>query len=109
MKTRFVSAIQLPLIAGALAMAVAGCSSMERHTERTSQSAGYVGQSGTPGIPPSIDPFSTRYVPFPPSGNESGTMENHSAYCLTHTSQPGCQTPDSIRDPRGLNSVNNRS
>ena len=104
MKTRYASLIRMSLGAGALALLATGCGTMHRSADRSVEPAGYVG--GTPGIPPSIDAFSTRYVPFPPSGSETGSMAGHSGYCVVHVSQPGCQTPDSVSDPRGLKSVN---
>lgn len=93
MKTRFA----LPLIAGAAALALAGCSSFHRNgdrmSDRTVEPAGYVGQAGTTGIPPSIDPFSASYVPFPIQATDQ-PMTSHSMYCSLHYSQPGCQTFD---------------
>ena len=94
MKTRFASSIRLPLAAGALALVVAGCGSMDRHADRMAENSGYAGQSGTPGIPPSIDPFSSSYVPFPRGTNESSNGGAHSVYCVQHYSQPGCQSGD---------------
>lgn len=105
MKTRFASSIRLPLMAGALALFVTGCSSMNdsmHRSDRTVEPAGYVGQSGTPGIPSQIDPFSTSYRPFPASTNETGGVIGHSLYCVQHYNQPGCQTPDSVRNPKGM-------
>jgi hypothetical protein len=105
MKTRFAASIRLPLMAGALALFVAGCgsmdhhadrsaSSMDRHADRMAYNSGYAGQSGTPGIPPSIDPFSSRYIPFPSTTNESSNGGAHSAFCVQHYNQPGCQSGD---------------
>lgn len=76
---------------------------MHRSTGEVYGPMGYVGQSGaTAGIPPSIDPFSRSYVPFPVSANESAGIIGHSVFCVEHYNQPGCQTMDSTRDSRGM-------
>ncbi|MEO7727530.1 MAG: hypothetical protein ABIS45_09790, partial [Burkholderiales bacterium] len=89
MKAHFV----MPLMTGAVALALAGCSSFHRASDRTVQPAGYVGQASTAGIPPTIDPFSASYVPFPVTAVEQ-PYSNHSTFCMQHYSQPGCQTFD---------------
>jgi hypothetical protein len=97
MKTRFASSLRLPLMAGALALVVAGCGSTGRFADRSTESARYPAQSSTPGIPPSIDAYSRSYVPFPASGHETSGLAGHSFYCDAHTSQPGCQSGGDAR------------
>jgi hypothetical protein len=95
MKTRFASSIRLSLVAGALALVVAGCSgTMHRDNDRMADTSGYAGQSGTPGIPPSIDPYSSGYRPFPVMANERSSVSGRSFFCEQHYSQPGCQSGD---------------
>lgn len=107
MKTRFVSSIRLPLLAGALALAVTGCGSMNDSMHRSSdRSIAPAGYSSSSGIPPSIDPFSSRYVSFPVSANESAGISGHSFFCVQHYNQPGCQSLDAARDN---GSMSNRS
>ena len=112
MKTRFASSIRLPLLAGALALAITGCGtmneSMHRSADRSAQPAGYVAPTSSMGIPPTIDAFSPSYAAFPASANESAGISGHSTFCVQHYNQPGCQTFDSARDTAPM-SRNNRS
>jgi hypothetical protein len=108
MKTRFASSIRLPLIAGALALVVAGCGSTDRYADRSSDrysdrytdrgSDRYAVRGSSQSIPPTIDPFSRSYIPFPGSANESAGIVGHSTFCVQHYNQPGCQTSDNARD-----------
>jgi hypothetical protein len=98
MKTRFASSIRLPLIAGALALAIAGCSSTDRYADRSAGSDRYAGAGSSQSIPPTIDPFSRSYIPFPGSANESAGIVGHSTFCVQHYNQPGCQSSDNARD-----------
>jgi hypothetical protein len=91
MKSLFALPIRLPLMAGALALTLAGCGSMDRQADR-SATAGYAGASSTAGIPPTIDPFSSSYIPFPNSAQERSSTFGRSFYCEAHYSQPGCQS-----------------
>jgi len=110
MKTRFASSIRLPLLAGALALVITGCGSMNDSTHRSSDRAiapaGYVGPTSSSGIPPRIDPFSVSYISFPASTSESAGISGHSFFCAQHYNQPGCQSLDSARDN---GSMSNRS
>src|SRR5476649_2405095 len=94
MKTRFASSLRLPLIAGALALVVAGCGSTDRYADRSAGSDRYASSAS---IPPRIDPLSPSYIAFPGSANETA-VTGHSTYCVQHYNQPGCQTGDSSRD-----------
>ena len=100
MKTRLASTLRLSLMAGALALVVTGCSTnpryADRSTDRTMQPAGYVGPTSTAGTPASVDAFSSSYVPFPASSNESAGVMGHSTFCTQHYNQPGCQTFDQV-------------
>jgi hypothetical protein len=109
MKTRFTSSIRLPLMAGALALVIAGCGTTGRFADRSVEPAGYAGQISSTSIPPSIDPFSSSYIPFPVSGNESAGISGHSVFCVQHANQPGCQTFDSARDGSARNDRFSRS
>jgi len=103
MKTRLASSIRLSLMAGALALVVAGCGSTDRYADRSIEPVGYTGQSSSSSIPPSIDPFSRSYVAFPGSASDAGAVTGHSNFCMQHYSQPGCQTGDSPGNPKGMN------
>ena len=99
MKNRIATSLRLPLLAGALALVVAGCGTTgrfaDRFSDRTVEPAGYVGQSSSSDILPSAGPFSPGYIPFPASTNESAGVMGHSTFCVQHYNQPGCQTFDS--------------
>lgn len=120
--------LPLVLAAGTLAVAITGCGSMDhRHsarsdrmepvasgttvdrtvtTERTvtvypnsgvvTTSSGAVVSRSTPA---SVDPFSPGYVSFPAMANESAGVIGHSAYCVQHYNQPGCQSADTGYGP----------
>ena len=110
MKTRFASSIRIPLLAGALALAITGCGtmndSMHRSSERSTQPAGYVGPTSSMGIPPTVDAFSSSYVAFPITANESAGISGHSTFCVQHYNQPGCQSLDSARDTASMSRIN---
>jgi hypothetical protein len=82
----------LPLTAAALALVAAGCGSTDHYN--------YKGYSDSQVVPQNVQAFSSGYVPFPASANESAGITGHSPYCAQHTSQPGCQTGDSSRPNR---------
>ena len=98
MKTRFASSLRLPLVAATLALVVAGCGSTDRYADRAAGSDRYAGPGSAQSIPPTIDPFSRSYVPFPGSANESAGIVGHSTFCVQHANQPGCQSSDTARD-----------
>ena len=96
------SAITLSLAAGTVALA--GCGTFdhrERSADRSSdrywnRTVDRVTTVETTTVssntPASVDPFSSRYAPFPAMNNDTAGPIAFSNYCLQHYSQPGCQT-----------------
>jgi len=127
MKTNL-KALPLAVAAGTLAMAIGGCGTFdhrdrsadrasERHSERSAdrtadRSSNRMAERRTvettttttvsTNTPAVVDPFSSRYVPFPGMTNESAGVIGHSMYCAQHYNQPGCQTFDSAANDRSL-------
>jgi len=108
MNTTLKSAVTLALAAGTVA--VAGCGtfdhrdrSADRASDRSSNrtvervtTTDTVVTTNSPvastNTPASVDPFSSRYVPFPAMNNDTAGPISLSNYCQQHYSQPGCQT-----------------